>query len=297
MADASATKVDPPPVDANTLEDVLCSVGGEANGKKTPKTTNDEEEKEKRNNALEETLARENQKVKNNKKIGDEKISFEYAHAEFSNLDAILDAWTEAADGRLSIFTVASLTHKRSAFVRAFAIMFLQMFILPGILINSASSSNKNFCHLSPWSSSWIMKLCGASFMVYITFMFFETHDNFMGVKLPKCSSKQAIYDTLFNSIPPNAQLRFFKFHGQPKCANTWFILGLYVRIFANFISGLGAILVLYDPAISPLPLNLVLNSVAIGFINNLDADVVVKKDRRYTVLAALLFVSCFSYA
>lgn len=62
----------------------------------------------------------------------------------------------------------------------------------------------------------------------------------------------------------------FFRY-GQPEIANVWFIIGMYTNILANYIGGVGAILLLYSQ--SPTPLSILLNALAIGFVNTLDDD------------------------
>jgi len=131
------------------------------------------------------------------------------------------------------------------------------------------------------------MKMVGFFFLSYLAFMYRIAHLKLMDVSL--CSKTNNLswlpFDPprwvkyIFSPVPLHPPMLFFRNHGKPTCANDWFIVGMYVNIFTNYITGIGACLVLYSPEITPLPLNVILNSVAIGFIKGLDDDIVTPLD------------------
>jgi hypothetical protein len=204
----------------------------------------------------------------------DEEMDWDQTAVEFQHLNDLMDYWKDAASSSLNIYQVASLTKTRGANVLAAGIAVLQLLVIPAVLIQAGfDTGSKGFCELSSWKDHWEMKMCGAAFLIYLAFMYHVADEELMGAKTQKT--------VLSNPIPMHPQMNFFRFHGQPSCANSWFIFGMYTNTISNYICGLGAILVLYQPAISPLPLNIVLNSVAISFIKNLDDDVVKAKDRK----------------
>ena len=60
--------------------------------------------------------------------------------------------------------------------------------------------------------------------------------------------------------------------------ANTWYIAGMYFNTISLFVTSVGAIVVIYN---SNTPLEIILNALAIGFINDVDDLIVTKGDCR----------------
>lgn len=163
---------------------------------------------------------------------------------------------TKADDGTLDIYEVTSFTKSWFNLFRCWLCIAIQLVGVPLVLASVWQTSEKSWCQMS---DKYIEKILSFLLCLYINFVFW----NFYFVI----------------DHPSNLAMRYFDDSNEMlSCANTWYIAGMYINTIALFSTSVSGILIIYN---SGTAVDIILNSLAIGFINEIDDLIVSKGDSK----------------
>jgi len=162
-----------------------------------------------------------------------------------------------AQDKELDMYQVVSVWPTKYNYIRACMCALIQLVILPLVIVKiMTDKDSKGICAMSPVSSNWESKICASIFCMYLNFIFWRFY-------------REIVDDTLMGKMGEGLMAGF---------ANAWYIAGMYLNTISLFFTSAGSIVVIYN---SDTPLDIILNALAIAFINDVDDLIVTKGDCR----------------